>query len=217
MPDIASELPAIVSLNFLYGLSSAIILSILYKGVRKIYFGFRNRSLFSASGYWIGEYTSSIDETFTAVDILYLRQRGNKVLVKFQQYRQEPILDYTHHVWYGEGYISDRGRMAISYFTTIEEGYQNGVFLLTQTDFGSIRKAMSGVFYEFHDNRKIEDFTRVAQEVPKSQILAFPTKYRAYRLRLSVREKVLFRLNKAVYASYSISKSIMDERGELDL
>lgn len=213
VPGIVDELMVTTINGLILGIASTIIVYGIIKGLMYLFALFRNRPIFSFSGYWIGKYEAVFTENNSAVDILHMKMQKGKIIVKFQQYCN---MTSSHRTWHGEGYIAGNGsRMAIAYFFANRVSYQNGVMLLTQTDVGATKKALSGIFYEIHDrvnSGKDRDGSHERSiSIYGTSLKSCSAGYAACRLKLSTREKLLFRLNKPVFKSHEHANLMFEE------
>ncbi|KPU45179.1 hypothetical protein OXPF_13060 [Oxobacter pfennigii] len=181
-------------ISFLNGLLSAIILAILQHFVVSTFLYFRNKNDYSINGYWISKYNSAFDKEIAANDLVLIRVIKNKIVVKYQQYYNTIDVCNTFR---GEGYIGN-GRISVAYVYSDRNTYQNGVMLLTQIDLAATKKGFSGKFYEL-DSRIVKSN---GQKIYGSELRIYGIDYVLVPIKLSIRQKIYFLLNKKVYDSH---------------
>lgn len=179
-------------LSFIYGLLTVIILTIIQEIIVRFVLFIRNINQCSVNGFWISKYNSSFDPEIHANDVVWIRLVKNKLVITYQQYTNKTN---KCKKFKGEGYLGGQGRIAISYYYSDNNTYQNGVMLLTHIDLKATKKGYSGKFYEF-DSRKIKN---KGKTVLGSELKIYDVDYILIPLELTLFQKVKFIFNQSIF------------------
>lgn len=181
-------------LSFLYGLLTAVILAFFQDIIVRIIIYLHNLNKYSINGFWISKYKSAFDEELYVNDIVWIKLAKDKLLITYQQYTNK-----TNNCkkFYGEGYLSNNGRIAVAYYYSDKTTYQNGVMLLSHIDLKTTKKGYSGKFYEF-DSRKVKS---KGKTILGSELKVYDIDYILIPIKLTIFQKIKFVFNKPIYKS----------------
>lgn len=195
-----------IGMDFVVGLLSTIIITAIVKLSSKVFELIRARKFYAITGFWLGSYQSFYKSDLKAIDVVWIRIKKKTLIVSFQQYQSDMELVHT---WYGSGFYDlVQGNVAVTYYYSSYNGYQNGVMLLTQVHRTSTQIELSGKFFEFsgRDSNILNGMS-----VVNSHMKIYSSNYYAYRLNLSLYKKILYILNKKLFLNYNEIKNALEK------